>query len=86
MAFKGCRSLENVKMPNSKISVSDNAFEGCFALENSKNEKENLPNKTKNKVYTTANLDNLKKLKELLDAGIITQEEFETKKKQILDL
>lgn len=32
------------------------------------------------------NLDELKKLKELLDSGVITQEEFETKKKQILGL
>ena len=30
--------------------------------------------------------DELKKFKELLDAGIITQEEFDAKKKQILDL
>ena len=32
------------------------------------------------------NLDELKKLKELLDSGVITQEEFEIKKKQILGL
>ena len=31
-------------------------------------------------------LDELKKLKELLDAGIITQEEFDAKKKKLLDL
>ena len=30
--------------------------------------------------------DELKKLKELLDLGIVTEEEFETKKKQLLDL
>lgn len=34
----------------------------------------------------SSNLDDLKKIKELLDAGIITQEEFEAKKKQILGL
>lgn len=39
-----------------------------------KMEKENL------------NLDSLKKAKELLDMGAITQEEFEKKKKQILDI
>ena len=32
------------------------------------------------------NVDELKKYKELLDQGIITQEEFDTKKKQLLDL
>ena len=30
--------------------------------------------------------DELKKLKDLLDSGIITQEEFDTKKKQLLGL
>ena len=30
--------------------------------------------------------EELKKLKELLDMGIVTQEEFDTKKKQLLDL
>lgn len=32
------------------------------------------------------NLDEIKKVKELLDAGIITQEEFDAKKKQLLGL
>lgn len=35
---------------------------------------------------TTSNLDELKKLSELLNAGIITQTEFEQKKKQLLEL
>jgi len=34
----------------------------------------------------TSNLDELPKLKKLLDDGIITQEEFELKKKQLLGL
>lgn len=34
----------------------------------------------------TDNTNELIKLKELLDKGVITQEEFETKKKQLLDL
>lgn len=33
-----------------------------------------------------SNADELKKFKELLDAGVITQEEFDTKKKQLLGL
>ena len=34
----------------------------------------------------SSNLDELKKLKELLEAGIITQEEFDVKKKELLNL
>jgi hypothetical protein len=35
---------------------------------------------------TDMQIETIKKLKALLDAGILTEEEFETKKKQILDL
>lgn len=35
---------------------------------------------------TTSAMDELKKLKELLDMGIVTQEEFDAKKKQLLGL
>lgn len=35
---------------------------------------------------TYSSMDELKKLKELLDMGIITQEEFDLKKKQLLGL
>ena len=34
----------------------------------------------------TDSMSEIKKYKELLDSGIITQEEFDTKKKQLLDL
>jgi len=37
-------------------------------------------------IQSSSTLDELKKLKELLDAEIITQEEFENKKKQLLGL
>ena len=36
-------------------------------------------------MFPTSTADELKKYKELLDAGIITQEEFEAKKKQLLN-
>ncbi|MGI6030792.1 MAG: SHOCT domain-containing protein [Eubacteriales bacterium] len=35
---------------------------------------------------TISSADELKKFKELLDSGVITQEEFEAKKKQLLGL
>lgn len=37
-------------------------------------------------VYQSSAMDELKKLKDLLDAGIISQEEFDAKKKQLLGL
>lgn len=45
-----------------------------------------IPNNAINQVTAQSNADELKKYKELLDNGVITQEEFETKKKQLLDL
>jgi len=36
--------------------------------------------------HAASAMDELKKLKELLDMGIVTQEEFEAKKKQLLGL
>ena len=35
---------------------------------------------------TTSNADELKKYKDLLDSGVITQEEFDEKKKQLLGI
>jgi glycerophosphoryl diester phosphodiesterase len=37
-------------------------------------------------IQSSSNLDELKKLSELLNAGVITQTEFEQKKKQLLEL
>ena len=42
--------------------------------------------KANNPQPTTSPADELKKYKELLDMGIITQEEFDAKKKQLLGL
>ena len=38
------------------------------------------------KIFLVSNADEIKKFKELLDIGVITQEEFDTKKKQLLGL
>ena len=35
---------------------------------------------------SNSNADELKKYKELLDSGVISQEEFDAKKKQLLDM
>lgn len=48
--------------------------------------EETKENVTKNEDNTDEDkFDNLRKLKELLDSGILTQEEFDTQKKQILN-
>ncbi len=48
-------------------------------------ENNNAPTVIQNTV-SQSNADELKKYKDLLDSGVITQEEFEAKKKQILGL
>ena len=49
--------------------------------------KKTQPKSENNKSLSSVNeqLDALKKAKELLDAGILTQEEFEQKKKEIME-
>ena len=44
------------------------------------------PQQVINNIQETSNADELKKYKDLLDSGVITQEEFEAKKKQLLGL
>lgn len=43
-------------------------------------------NSAKSSAPAVSNLDEIKKLKELLDIGAITQEEFDAKKAQLLNL
>lgn len=44
------------------------------------------PQQVINNIQETSNADELKKYKDLLDSGVITQEEFDQKKKQLLGL
>lgn len=48
--------------------------------------QEPLPSSTSVSTPTDEQLETLKKLKELVDAGVLTQEEFDAKKKQLLGL
>lgn len=48
--------------------------------------KSDAPVITEKKTARVNNAEELKKYKELLDSGVITQEEFDTKKKQLLGL
>lgn len=55
-------------------------------VEISEEELKNLHLKTDTNETVISNVDELKKFKELLDIGVITQEEFDAKKKQLLGL
>lgn len=57
-----------------------------FAVVSELLQKRQIPKQTETIISYTSTSDELVKYKELLDAGIITQEEFEAKKKQILGL
>ena len=48
--------------------------------------EEKQPQQVINNIQETSNADELKKYKDLLDSGVITQEEFDQKKKQLLGL
>lgn len=77
---KSSRIVDRSKCPkcgNSKLNRLTEA--------EAKSEMENQ-NKPVQIVATTSAADELKKFKELLDIGAITQEEFDAKKKQLLDL
>lgn len=56
------------------------------AIEENKKANRTAPVAPAPVVQATSNADELKKYKDLLDIGVITQEEFEAKKKQILGL
>ncbi|MBR6338318.1 MAG: SHOCT domain-containing protein [Ruminococcus sp.] len=53
---------------------------------NEKPSNSTTSSKTTSSSNMTSSIDEVKKLKELLDIGAITQEEFDTKKKQLLNL
>jgi len=63
------------------IAVMILAFLKC-----SRNAKSQYKHRQAKQIRQNSNIDELKKLKELLDMGIITQEEFNAKKRQLLGL
>lgn len=61
-------------------------FDEVFQLLNNQLAERNNNKGNVTVVNSTSNADELKKFKDLLDAGILTQEEFDAKKKQLLGL
>lgn len=65
----------------------DEVFEGLSDLiKNFQIQKTDFTNIETPIIQQTSNADELKKFKELLDSGVITQEEFDEKKRQLLGL
>ena len=95
-------SVSAVSLVSSGISVSSSSGRINFAYLDEKNEvfrvlseliirrqnerNEMINRASANNVQTQSSADELKKFKELLDMGVITQEEFDAKKKQLLGL
>jgi predicted Zn-dependent peptidase len=69
-----------------KISKISNAREISSIIINKKKELQQQSVDNMNPTVGESSADELKKYKELLDGGVISQEEFEAKKKQLLDL
>ena len=69
-----------------KISFVSNREEFCSKLNELLNKRTQKALNISPIVSTESNYEEIVKLKQLLDDGIITQEEFNTKKKQILGL
>lgn len=55
-------------------------------LKSFQNQNNSVSNSEINVIQQSSSADELKKFKELLDTGVITQEEFDAKKKQLLGL
>lgn len=79
ITFSGMKYCDDFK--NTLMEAIDNCKDEA-AKKNAKAMAEALGNKGSQ----TSSVDEIKKLKELLDSGILSQEEFDTKKKQLLGL
>ena len=85
-AFKGIAvATSSGKISFKGIKNNVEVFEAISALLIKRQNKEtSLSVASSKQEHTQSNADELKKFKELLDSGVITQEEFEAKKKQLL--
>lgn len=63
-----------------------NSAQECLSVLQLICSSQETPNENNNSVAATSNVDEILKYKKLLDEGILTQEEFDAKKKQLLGL
>ena len=73
------------RLPNEITFKTDEEMERAYN-KMMKAFQEYLNNKDNTQIIQNSSADEIKKFKELLDSGIITQEEFDAKKKQLLGL
>ena len=78
----GSVSLRNITK-NSAKKLRDELYSQIKNLNQSKNQKNNHPSENS---HNLSDVEQIKQFKQLLDDGILTQEEFDAKKKQILGL
>lgn len=85
LKFNCCNCKKDMGYFDGKVYKITKENEKCFLTENQITNKL-ISKKVQNKEETSdkSNLSQIKELKELLDMGAITQEEFETKKKELL--
>lgn len=76
--------LYHVSTGKSLILLPDE--EKLFNLKSYEHYQERMLKNSAKESNTNSSLDEIKKLKELLDCGAITQEEFDSKKKELLNL
>lgn len=76
--------LYHVSKGKSLILLSDE--EKLFNLKSYEHYQERMLKNSAKESNTNSSLDKTKKLKELLDCGAITQEQFDSKKKELLNL
>jgi len=77
--------LKNNGWVCAKCQKTNPHYTGTCSCGNTKGENEQILQQKEKKEIEAENIEKLKKLKELLDSGIITQEEFEKKKEELLN-
>lgn len=82
------KTAAKINSTSDTITSAANATTAVIQAVNATNNPEQLPASTAPQSYMTyeQQIEAVKKLKELLDMGIITQEEFDVKKKELLRL
>ncbi len=81
-----CKSCSAINQPEDTICISCGTPKEVVDSDNKKTENVSMLDNTHEEKNDEVIIANLKKYKELADTGVITQEEFDAKKKQLLGL